>query len=230
MRHPLNIRKDPNFQIIVITSAVIHLVLITFLVVPLKTRKDEYRNYFVNLVGPIESFRETKPSETIKTEKTNGTKEPLNKPMPKADMSLEPAHKVSKEIERMRAISALSKLKKKKEAENSHAIEVIRQKMQGSAAKGPGIPGAMQSMGYDSYYALITRKIWSEWIYPESNSSGLEVIIAVKIDRDGKVVSREIEKSSGDTLFDRSALKAISKASPLPPPPTEIEIGIRFYP
>lgn len=228
MRHTLNFRKDPNLQIIVITSAVIHLLLITFIVVPLKTRKDEYRNYFVDLVGPIESFRETSPPEISKTEKTNGIKEPLNKPIPKADMSLEPARKVSKEIERMRAISALSKLKKKKEAENAHEIEVIRQKIQGGVAKA-GIPGTMQSMGSDPYYASITRKIWSEWIYPESNSSGLEVIIAVKIDRDGKVVSREIEKSSGDTLFDRSALKAISKASPLPPPPVEIEIGIRFY-
>jgi outer membrane biosynthesis protein TonB len=31
-------------------------------------------------------------------------------------------------------------------------------------------------------------------------------------------------------LFDSSALKAISKASPLPPPHEEMEIGVRFYP
>jgi TonB family protein len=55
------------------------------------------------------------------------------------------------------------------------------------------------------------------------------VVISIKIDSQGKVVSQEIEKSSGNILFDRSAEKAISKASPLPPPPVEMEIGVRFY-
>ena len=43
------------------------------------------------------------------------------------------------------------------------------------------------------------------------------------------VLSQDIEKSSGNLLFDRSATKAISKASPLSPPPVEMEIGVRFY-
>jgi colicin import membrane protein len=228
MRHTLNIGKEPNFQIIIITSAVLHLLLITLIVVPFKTRGNEYKSYVVNLVGPIESFRETK-----------GDKDPLppslvkgheiSKPLPKADMSLEPADKVSKEIKRIRAISELSKLKKKKEAGKAHEIEIIRQKIQAGVAKDPGIPGTVQSVEPDSYYALITRRIWSEWIYPETGSEGLEVIITVKLDREGKIISHEIEKSSGNSLFDRSALKAISKASPLPPPPTEMEIGVRFY-
>jgi TonB family protein len=233
MRHALNIGKEPKFHIIVATSAVIHLLLITFIVVPLRTRDREYRSYFVNLVGPVETPVMKKSSEghanvpAPLTEKAETKR--LTKPLPKADMSLETDKTISKEIERIKALRSLSRQKKKKEAEKVQDIEIIRQKILGSASKGPGIPGASQSLEADSYYALITRKIWSEWIYPESNSSGLEVIISVKIDRDGKVVSREIEKSSGDTLFDRSALKAISKASPLPQPPVEIEIGIRFY-
>ena len=233
MRHVLNIGKEPKFHLIVVTSAIIHLLLITFMVVPLKTKNREYNSYFVNLVGPVETPAGIKKSEytanippslTEKSE-TKG----LTRPLSKADMSLEPADKVSKEIERMRAISALSKLKKKKEAGKAHDIEIIRQKIQAGVAKGPGIPGTVQSVEPDSYYALITRRIWSEWIYPETGSAGLEVIITVKLDREGKVISHEIEKSSGNSLFDRSALKAISKASPLPPPPVEIEIGVRFY-
>jgi len=39
-----------------------------------------------------------------------------------------------------------------------------------------------------------------------------------------------VEKSSGDLFFDRSALKAVTKASPVSPPPYEMEIGIRFFP
>ena len=228
MRNTLNIGKEPNFQIIVITSAILHLLLITLIIIPLKTRENEYKSYFVNLVGPIESFRETKGDKDNHLPPLVKGDE-ISKPLPKADMSLESADKVSKEIKRIRAISELSKLKKKKEAGKAHEIEIIRQKIQAGFAQGTGLPGAVQSMKSDSYYALVHRKIWSEWIYPETGSAGLEVIITVKLDRDGKVISHEIEKSSGNSLFDRSALKAITKASPLPPPPTEIEIGVRFY-
>jgi colicin import membrane protein len=233
MRHALNIGKEPKFHVIVVTSAVIHLLLITFIVVPLKTRTREYSSYFVSLVGPVETPAGINSNEnTVNipaslTEKaeTKG----LTRPLSKADMSLEPDKQISKEIERIRALSALSKHKKRKEEAKGHDIEVIRQKILGSASMGPGIPSALQSTGADSYYAIITRKIWSEWIYPESDLSGLEVIINIKIDNEGNVITHEIEKSSGNTLFDRSAVKAISKASPLPPPPVEMEIGVRFY-
>ena len=53
---------------------------------------------------------------------------------------------------------------------------------------------------------------------------------AIKILKDGTTIVQNIEKSSGNSLFDRSALKALAKASPLPPPPYEMEIGVRFYP
>ena len=236
MRHALNIGKEPKFNVIVVTSAVVHLLLITFVVIPLKTRDREYKSYFVNLVGPIErpaikessKSRANAPASVTKTKKTETKK--LTKPLPKADMSLETDKAISKEIERIRALRELSKQKKKKEEAKNHEIEVIRQNILGSASRGPGgIPSSLQSTGSDAYYGLITRKIWSEWIYPEYDSSGLEVVISIKIDSQGKVISQEIEKSSGNVLFDRSAVKAISKASPLPPPPVEMEIGVRFY-
>lgn len=231
MRHALNIGKEPNFHAIVITSALLHLLLLTFIIIPLKTRENEFKSYFVDLVGPVETFRDAKlPGAAFSKESEKGLS-PQNdlKPLPKADMSLESAEKLSKEIERLRAISALSKLKKNKEAEKSNAVEIIRRGILGNASKAQGLPGAQRTNGSDSYYALITRRIWSEWIYPESGIEGLEAIIAIKIDREGKIISQEIEKSSGNSLFDRSAIKAISKSSPLPPPPVEMEIGVRFY-
>jgi colicin import membrane protein len=234
MRHALNIGKEPKFYLIVVTSAVIHLLLITFIVVPLKTRDREYKNYFVNLVGPVETPVIKKSSEgranvpASLTEKAETNK--LIKPLPKADMSLETDKTISKEIERIRALSALSKQKKKKEEAKVQDIEVIRQKILGSASKEQGMPSVLQSNESDPYIDLIISKITSEWIYPASDSSGLEVIITIKIDSNGKVISQEIEKSSGNILFDRSAVKAILKASPLPPPPVDMEIGVRFHP
>ena len=82
--------------------------------------------------------------------------------------------------------------------------------------------------------SVIIEKIRDEWeIPPDFDSSGLEVEISIKIDRSGKVVYKAIEKSSGNILFDQSALKAISKASPLDIPPLLLvmeEIVLRFYP
>jgi colicin import membrane protein len=83
---------------------------------------------------------------------------------------------------------------------------------------------------FDDYYQKITREIWQQWIYPDTRQKDIEAIVSVKILKDGTALVQKIEKSSGNALFDRSALKALAKASPLAPPPYEMEIGVRFYP
>ena len=248
MKQSLNIGKEPDFQKIIITSAVMHLLLITLVAFPVKTNEREFKTYFVNLVAPAEIRGDTrvpalkKPVKNKTGKRAIKTKPNLKrrvKPKSKADMSLEPANRVAKEIERLSAISAISKKKRQKEEQTAEAgesdnaiaraIEGIRKKKLISISRGLGIPSRVSSADAESYYALITEEIWSEWIPPDYTATGLEAIISIKINSDGKVVSREIEKSSGNTFFDRSASKAISKASPLPPPPVEMEIGVRFY-
>ena len=54
--------------------------------------------------------------------------------------------------------------------------------------------------------------------------------MSVKILRDGTAIVQKVERSSGNALFDRSARRAVERASPLSPPPYEMEIGVRFYP
>ena len=82
----------------------------------------------------------------------------------------------------------------------------------------------------ENYYGKITNEIRKEWIYPDTGENQLEAIVFVRILKDGTIQVKGIEKSSGKVLFDRSALKALAKASPVSPPPYEMEIGIRFYP
>jgi protein TonB len=48
------------------------------------------------------------------------------------------------------------------------------------------------------------------------------VSLAVTIDRQGKVVSSKIVKSSGSAVLDAEALDLIKRAAPLPPPPADI--------
>ncbi len=93
-------------------------------------------------------------------------------------------------------------------------------------------PGVRQgSSVLSGYHALIKQRIWSEWVYPDFRDKGdLEVDVNIKIYKDGRVQILNVERASGNMLFDRSAERAIEKASPLPPPPYELEIVLRFTP
>jgi len=98
-----------------------------------------------------------------------------------------------------------------------------------SSAKATSSPQGQRG-GPADYYSMITEEIWQQWVYPDTGKKDIEAIISVKILRDGTAIVQKVEKSSGNGLFDRSAIRAIAKASPLPPPPQEMEIGVRFYP
>ena len=84
---------------------------------------------------------------------------------------------------------------------------------------------------FDDYYAKIIQEIWHQWRWnPALGRKDIEAIVSIKILKDGTAIVQKIEKSSGNPLFDRSALRALALASPLSPPPYEIELGVRFYP
>jgi len=248
MKHALNIGKEPNFQKIIITSAILHLFFITLATVPFKTKDREYKSYYVNIVSPSEV---SKPRASAKTKKAGKAekesirvKTPLKRKTrpiskPKADMTLEPDKTVAQEIERLRAISSLAKMKKKKDEGKSGKLDSIRKTIQGSLSKksvkeetplrAAGVPGIVNSTNTESYSALVFERIQREWIYPNFDIANLETIISFKISKEGQVMSQKLKKSSGNTIFDRSAMKAVLKASPLPPPPVEQEVEVRFH-
>ena len=87
-----------------------------------------------------------------------------------------------------------------------------------------------------AYYAMVWSRIKGEWALPQGILRGevLETVIDVTILRNGAVTQVNFEKRSGNSYFDESAMKAIRKASPLPPLPAWIRenslgIGIRFH-
>jgi len=87
-----------------------------------------------------------------------------------------------------------------------------------------------------AYYTAIWSRIKSKWALPQGILPGevLEVVIDVTILRSGTVTEVNYEKRSGNGYFDESAMKAVRKASPLPPLPAwvsggSIEVGIRFH-
>ncbi len=71
------------------------------------------------------------------------------------------------------------------------------------------------------YRASVTAALQGRWIRPvlEGVRETLSVTVTFEIARDGSVRNVEIERSSGVPSLDRSAVRAVEQASPLPPLP-----------
>jgi len=81
-----------------------------------------------------------------------------------------------------------------------------------------------------SYFTIISGLIRQHWSIPDTVPKNIEAIVAVRILSNGQVIIEGFEKSSGNTIFDSSVIRAIKKSSPLPPPKSEVIVGIRFKP
>ena len=57
---------------------------------------------------------------------------------------------------------------------------------------------------------------------PIQTDAGLEVILAVTIDRQGNIVGTSVRKSSGNVSFDAAARRALDKTGAVPPAPPEL--------
>jgi len=89
---------------------------------------------------------------------------------------------------------------------------------------------------FKAYYNQIWQRVREAWVLPESLvQRRLETIIGIRIGRSGVIHRTWTEKSSGNPVFDQSALRAVAKVNPLPPLPPEfrgeyLEVGLRFTP
>jgi TonB family protein len=88
------------------------------------------------------------------------------------------------------------------------------------------------------YLRQLQAKISERWAPPRPATAGGErAVIMFEIGRDGSIREPVLEKGSGNTLYDQSALRAIAEASPFPPLPAEfkssslrVHFGFDFQP
>lgn len=102
---------------------------------------------------------------------------------------------------------------------------------------GPSSPQGPTSEGerlkiLDDYVFEIERKIREHWVFPDIDITGLEAVISITVLKNGIIRINRFERPSGNRLFDRSALKAVSRAGRVEPPPfgEDLDVGIRFRP
>ncbi len=141
--------------------------------------------------------------------------------------------KAMEEIRKKAAATGASKQAQVKAApEKTEKVEKT-ESTAGSASQ-PGT--AEMNAQMRAYYAMIWSRIKGKWALPQGILPGevLETVIDVTILRSGAVTQVNFEKRSGNRYFDESAMKAIRKASPLPPLPAwigenSLGVGIRFH-
>lgn len=68
------------------------------------------------------------------------------------------------------------------------------------------------------YIGLIQQTIRSNWINQFSQSDQLTVVLLISLNLQGQVESVQVVQSSGNAAFDRQAILAVRKSSPLPMP------------
>ncbi|MDP7563872.1 MAG: cell envelope integrity protein TolA [Arenicellales bacterium] len=174
-----------------------------------------------------------KKAEALKKKKAAEKKKKAAEKKKKAE-----ALKKKKAAEKKKKAEALKKKKaaeKKKKAEAKRKAEEqkrkaeaekkrkAREKREREAAERKAAKEALARDERDAGSALgalvgaIEEKVRNNWSLP-GEFTGLAVTISVKVTRTGEVTLAEIVRSSGNSLFDESAVTALMKASPLPFP------------
>jgi protein TonB len=85
---------------------------------------------------------------------------------------------------------------------------------------GPDLPLTLEGRPFPFpwYLEELVRKVQRNW---RPTTSTLAATVHFRIDRNGRIVDVEVEKSSGNFLFDQAAIRAVEGAHPLAPLPRD---------
>lgn len=171
--------------------------------------------------------------------------EPIPTPAPKVPtpaktdpeaINLEKAKAKQKEaLSRLKSLDALDKIKddvskESKEAEQKRldALAANARAQAGAAKiKGNVLAAGSELTGIDrlqheEYRANLDRHIKPFWQLPEwLGRKNLKAQVLVKIDGQGRLISKQLLKPSGNPDFDDSVMDTIDRAIPLPAPPVK---------
>lgn len=113
----------------------------------------------------------------------------------------------------------------------------------GPGGSSGGMPGSGEGSGRlldpasQQYMLGVWEKIKNAWGLPGMSkySKNLETVVTIRIRKDGRIIDINMEKRSGNRVYDESILRVLRSVDPLPPIPSSLntdslEIGFRFLP
>ena len=157
--------------------------------------------------------------------KVEAPKEASKRREPKKE---EPKIAVPKKPEKNKA-----KTEAKKEGEKAAAAEKpLGVNVGAGAGDGTGIAVDAARFPFSYFLSALERKVSDNWYSAVSESgAGLTCIVYFRLLRDGSVQDVRIETGSGNSYFDRAAMRAVKSAVPFPPLPRGFQedfLGIHF--
>ena len=181
----------------------------------LKKQKQEEQK--LAQIKKEQELQKTKAAEEIKKAKALAKKKEKEKNN-KAELARKKKEDEKKKAELARKKKADEKKKaeiarKKKLADDKRKKELaLQQQMEAERQK------RVLNSALAQYIPIITQKVGRNWNQPTNLQRGITARVTVKLTANGEVVSAQLTRSSGDTVFDRSVVNAVYKASPLPIP------------
>jgi len=235
---------EPKLRWMILLSFIVHFILLSLLIgKPSEKSKKVYFSpaYTVNLVnlpassssGNKGSFRSKKtslwkgPAKTSSSIKTMSSRKHTLITIPKRNKTGIKGKKISPGTEKSITPSQVE--------ENSPKGE---DQQQTGTTGSTGKTGSVNpvNLKFNQYYTAVYNKIYNSWVLPGYGSKKqLEAVVNIRIAKNGKILNTSFEQRSSNAYFDRSVLRAIKKADPLPPLPSGfnekyLELGIRFIP
>ncbi|MBI4523115.1 MAG: cell envelope integrity protein TolA [Deltaproteobacteria bacterium] len=137
--------------------------------------------------------------------------------------------------------AALGRIKERAEAEQkkskvNQATSTSSAEGQGAVALGKGGTGGgiVKGVEYIRYQNQIRSLIKDSWTWVGKRID-LEVTVRFGIRDNGEIVGLKIVRASGDPSYDESVIRALRRASPLPPPPENyrkefMDVAVTFRP
>ena len=182
-----------------------------------------------------------KEDETIVLQEKKKEKKEIAK---KPETTEPPKTKPSKEIEKKK--EAFKEVKNSEEEMNKVIQEIRQQKLlkelkdkrvassdssgeqkgiqKGAGYSTGGSSGGSSGVVAELFVRRVREEIRSNWAIPENIpiDGSLKAVIVFKLDERGRPSDVKVDIPSGNTAFDDFCVKAIRRASPLTPPPSEL--------
>lgn len=145
-------------------------------------------------------------------------------------------------IDPKKALSAIEKLKQKKQAEDlkrqkaqekierqnaqelaeiAKQFEIKKQEFKGSVISAGSSLSGLESVQMNDYIAAIDDHVKRLWELPEylANNKSLKTRIRIRINQDGSLKSFEVVVRSTDQSYDTIVMDTVKSADPFPAPP-----------
>lgn len=167
----------------------------------IKTEQEQQKKKAAEELKKTKALARKKEEEKKKADLARKKKEDKKK---KAELARKKKEDDKKKAELARK-KKLADDKRKKELALQQQMEAERQ-------------ASVLSSALAQYIPIITQKVGRNWNQPANLQRGITAKVAVRLTANGEVVSAQLTRSSGDTVFDRSVVNAVYKASPLPIP------------